>query len=104
MAMNPKAPQGDKTRKRLFGGEVTVSNTKRYDADGAGYTRGKSKVVTNKSGDIIKTVSKKSTYSPTGVESGKLSESKKTGTTKVVKKYSAGSTTPKSVKKTGMKK
>jgi hypothetical protein len=98
MAMNPKTPQGDKTRKRLFGGEVNVSNTKTYNYGGDGYTRGKTKIVTNKSGDIIKTVSKKSKYSPTGVETGKLSESKKTGTTKVVKKYSAGSTSPKSVK------
>lgn len=85
-----------KTRKRLFGGTVTTSERK--DNDQIGYTKTKSKVVENRKGDIVKTSVKKTKYTPTGREGGKLSESQKVGTTKVVKKYKGGSTLPSSVK------
>lgn len=87
-----------KTRKRLFGGTVTTATSKDYNYGGDGYTRSKTKIVENRKGDIVKTKVKKTSYAPTGVENGKMSESKKTGTTKIVKRYTGGSNKPSSVK------
>jgi hypothetical protein len=93
---NPYREQ--KTRKRLFGGEVTTSKTKEAHYAGGGYTKGKSKIVTNKKGDIVKSTSDRTQFAPTGNENGKLTEYKKTGRTKMVVKFKNGSNKPSSVK------
>jgi hypothetical protein len=89
-----------KLQKAQFGRSVEKSTYKTPSSDG-GYAKNKTKVVFNKEGDIVKSKVKTTTYSPTGNEVGKLSESKATGTTITKRKWDDGKMTS-SKTRTGM--
>jgi len=87
--------------KDIFGREVLKDSYKVQTTDG--YKKVKSKVVFNKDGDIVKTKSKTTRYTPTGNENGKASEYKASGTTVQKRKFEGGSNVPtKTVKREGI--
>ena len=87
--------------KDLFGREVQKDSYKVQTTDG--YKKVKSKVVFDKDGDIVKTKSKETRYTPTGNENGKASEYKASGTTVQKRTYEGGSNVPtKTVKREGV--
>jgi hypothetical protein len=80
-------------KKAQFGREVTKSSYKVPTSDG-GYEKINSRVVTNKEGDLVKTRSKSTVYTPTGNSNGKSSEYSAGNTTVSKYKFSPESSTP----------
>lgn len=72
--------------------EVSKSTGKTRNADG-GYTRSKSKVVFNKKGDLVKSKTKETKYTPSGEPVGRLQAYKPAGTTVTKKKFNKGEIT-----------
>ena len=75
-------------KKNIFGRTVVKSTDKMNTPDG--YSRSKTKVVLDKKGDVLKTKSKVTKYTPVGESNGKLQSYKSSGTTVTKKKYSDG--------------